>query len=134
MFDRNDTITIWNRLRILKESDRLYRKVLRGCKFIDRLQSPVSGHGAVEANGFTVIIPETPLYRPYNEWAALDETGRGEYFTLAKGDVAALGGVDSAGATPVAIKAALGPYCFEIRTIIDNTRGKRGGHYRIEGN
>lgn len=138
MFGCNLTVTVFNKWNNpTTKKDEWFRTVIPVLvRWKSHTERNVSGTSASVANTYVVIMPPSEQYMSESEWKILeDKTG---YFTLQKGDLLALGEIDTeiTGVTPnreSEVKAALSPNVMTIKSIEDNTRVAHGKHYRLEG-
>lgn len=136
-----DTITIYNCLKATdnpKKKDVWHRHVLHNCFYKNVIGLKENGKGLQMANGYTVRIPKSLMYKPYHEWCKLEEQVRKKYFTLSENDIVIKGecreeitGTGAATASQVLNKHK--PDAFRITAISDNTNALAGKHYRLGG-
>jgi len=138
----NQYVTVWNRWRDpndIQANDVFYRHILPVmCKYKTKVSRLVTESGVVVGNSQQVIIPVSDMYREPSEWREMDADLRRDFFTLQEGDIFALGALlfDITGVTPwreTDVRKRLKPNVFTVKVIFDNTRSRRGKHFKIEG-
>lgn len=124
-----ETVTLLNR-RAAEDGDGLdvwKKTVLTGCVFVRTTVRSVSGSDVSLGQTVTVRIPESPNYRPYQEWKG-DMAG----FTASVGDIVVHGKVAET-VTPENVRAVAERYeSMTVRSVRDNT-GLPLGHIHLEG-
>lgn len=124
-----ETVTLLNRLAA-EDGDGLdvwKKTVLTGCVFVRTTVRSVSGSDVSLGQTVTVRIPESPNYRPYQEWKG-DMAG----FTASVGDIVVHGKVAET-VTPENVRAVAERYeSMTVRSVRDNT-GLPLGHIHLEG-
>lgn len=113
-------ITLLNKLK-RKDSatnrDVWYKTILNDCEYAITSVSNVSGTTVSMGQQFTVLIPFTGKYIPYNAWKDLaDKSG---VYTLSSSDTIILGEVDEeiTDGNIVTIKNQYEPFTCDIRSI-----------------
>ena len=131
------TITIWNKWRNPDtQKDEWFRHVVPRCSWEHKAVRTVSGQTASIASVISVLISESPMFKPGQEWAAGDKAA---FFTLRTGDLVALGEqtAEITGVAPYTesgLRQSLAPEVFTVKIAKDNTAGyKWGKHYYAEG-
>lgn len=114
------TITLLNKLK-RKDSvtglDVWYKTILKDCVYKKERVSDVSGNIVSMGQQFTILIPFTKKYLPYNDWKNLeDKTG---YYTISNQDVIILDEVQEEVDVKniIEIKNSYEPNTCEIRSI-----------------
>lgn len=140
MFGCNQSVTVWNRWRNPETGkDEWIRHVLPvKCKWKTRAVREVSGGAAHIADSTVMIVPSSEGYRLPREWSTLGAEDRKKYFTLQKGDMAALGeqAAEITGTKPntaAEVKESLAPDVMTIKAIPDFTGSAHGKYFRVEG-
>ena len=114
------TITLLNKLKrkdSITNLDIWYKTVIQNCVYKKDKISNVTGSVVSMGQEFTILIPFTSKYIPYNEWKKLeDKTG---VYTLSTQDVIILGEVteEVTDKNIVQIKNDYEPNTCEIRSI-----------------
>ncbi len=132
------TITVYNCLRAAdskKGADEWRRTVLHGCFYKASTAVSQNGTDAMQTNVYTVRIPRSDRYLPYEEWK--DREGDG-LFTISKGDVIVHGECSDliTGKPPYTASQILlknKPDAFMVTSFSDNTGHRMGKHYRAGG-
>ena len=146
MFDCNDTITIWNRVKN-NNSETWHRLVIPVlCKYKTKITRSVSstanGQSVDLSNSQTVIIPMNDIkaVRAYiipEKWHNITDNERAGKFTVQENDMIALGEhmTEITGIQPYRLSDLQNGIrnCFIIKSIKDNTRSRMGKHFKIEG-
>ena len=124
-----ETVTLLNR-RAAEDGDGLdvwKKTVLTGCVFVRTTVRSVSGSDVSLGQTVTVRIPESPNYRPYQEWKG-DMAG----FTASVGDIVVHGKVAET-VTPENVRAVAERYeSMTVRSVRNNS-GLPLGHIHLEG-
>lgn len=124
-----ETVTLLNRLAA-EDGDGLdvwKKTVLTGCVFVRTTVRSVSGSDVSLGQTVTVRIPESPNYRPYQEWKG-DMAG----FTASVGDIVVHGKVAET-VTPENVRAVAERYeSMTVRSVRNNS-GLPLGHIHLEG-
>jgi len=130
MFDCEEFVTVWNRWRDpVSGKDEFFRHVIPvKCKW----RQARTGKGTV------VIVPFSMRYRPYKEWTGMEREDRERFFTFQDGDLMAAGvrATEVTGVSPCTlpqVKVLYHPRSIVVREVLDSTKGRFGGHYRITG-
>lgn len=114
------TITLLNKLKrkdSITNLDIWYKTVIQNCVYKKNKISNVTGSVVSMGQEFTILIPFTGRYIPYNEWKKLeDKTG---VYTLSTQDVIILGEVteEVTDKNIIQIKNDYEPNTCEIRSI-----------------
>lgn len=114
------SITLLNRLKrkdSITNTDVWYKTVIQNCTYKKDRITGVDGKVVSMGQQFTILIPFTGKYVPYNEWKKLeDKTG---FFTLSNQDVIILEEVeeDVTDKTITQVKQNHEPNTCEVRSI-----------------
>lgn len=114
------SITLLNRLKrkdSITNTDVWYKTVIQNCTYKKDRITGVDGKVVSMGQQFTILIPFTGKYVPYNEWKKLeDKTG---FFTLSNQDVIILEDVeqDVTDKTITQVKQDHEPNTCEVRSI-----------------
>lgn len=114
------SITLLNRLKrkdSITNTDVWYKTVIQNCTYKKDRITGVDGKVVSMGQQFTILIPFTGKYVPYNEWKKLeDKTG---FFTLSNQDVIILEEVeeDVTDKTITQVKQDHEPNTCEVRSI-----------------
>ena len=114
------SITILNRLKrkdSVAGTDVWYKSVINNCTYKKDRISGVDGKVVSMGQEFTILIPFTGKYMPYNEWKNLeDKTG---FFTISNQDVIILEDVEEevTDKTIISVKQNHEPNTCEVRSI-----------------
>lgn len=114
------TITLLNKLK-RKDSvtglDIWYKTIIKECVYKKERVSDVSGNIVSMGQQFTILIPFTKKYLPYNEWKNLED--KKGYYTLSNQDVIILDEVQEEVDVKniIDIKNSYEPNTCEIRSI-----------------
>lgn len=137
----NCSITIFNKLNSKDSTigkEKWQRTNLVDCFYKAETAVFQSNTEASKDNTYTVRIPQSEYYLPYNEWKLLSDGEREKYFTLSIGDI--IVGYEcydfidgSSGNTATQVLNNHKPNAFKITSISDNTRFPFGKHYRLGG-
>lgn len=126
----NRTITLYN-LFASPDGDVWKRIVLKNCFARAEIIRSSSGNDNSMARRFTVRIPASESYVPYENWAAVNCAG----WTLRAGDIVVIGEVQDE-ITPeknaVQLLAKYKDSAFKIREFADNSRYAQP-HYKVVG-
>lgn len=126
----NSTITLYN-LFASSDGDIWKKTVLQNCFARVEIIKSVSGNELSMASSFTVRIPASESYLPYENWAAANCVG----WTLRAGDIVVIGEVRDE-ITPeknaVQLLAKYKSRAFKIREFADNSIHAQP-HYKVVG-
>ncbi len=126
----NRAITLYN-LFISPDGDVWKRTVLQNCFARVEIIKSVSGNEISAASSFTVRIPASESYLPYENWAAANCVG----WTLRAGDIVVMGEVRDEITPEKNAAKLLAKYkdsAFKIRAFTDNSRYTQP-HYKVAG-
>ena len=136
----NSTVTVWNRYQNREtKKDEWVRHVLHNASWECKIESSVSGTGAIVGGVYSVLIAAHPDYRDYPTWKQTSEDERKQYFTLNTGDLLALGdiAIEITGVQPYResdVRGELIPNVFQIKAFADESEPhKSGRHYFVSG-
>lgn len=138
----NQTITIYNCLRAVDDpdskKDAWKKTVLHNCFYKNVIGQIESGSGIQMANAYTVRIPKTDDYRPYNEWVKLPKSEHDKYFTCSLKDIVVKGECteEISGTSPSTASELVTRYkpeAFVVAAFSDNTSSQYAKHYRLGG-
>ena len=139
----NKAITIYNKYEDpVTQLVKWHKHIILKC-FVKTTATMISG-GQVTYNTSSNIIrvPQSDVFKPYNEWVSIPNTEQSDYFTLHQGDIVILGPVEDiideykAGlrSTDLVSKYKELGMCLTIDSWQDNTGiGRVCPHYFISG-
>lgn len=139
----NQTVTIFNCLRARDnpggKKDIWHRMVLHNCFYKNVIgRTEYADREPKMASTYTVRIPGSLKYKPYNEWRLLPEEERMGYFTCSLKDIVVKGECmdEISGMPPDTASEVLSRYkpdSFVVTAFSDNTSHQCAKHYRIGG-
>lgn len=139
----NQTITLYNCFRApdnpSSKKDIWQKTVLHNCFYKNIMgRTEYASSNLKMQNVYTVRIPESEEYKPYNEWIKLSDEERQKYFTCSLKDIVVKGecAEDITGTSPSTAAEMLSRYkpeSFVVTAFSDNTSHRMGKHYRLGG-
>ena len=137
----NQTITVFNCLKATDnptKKDIWQKTILHDCFFKSVIGKVEEGKTARMSNVYTVRVPKSESYLPYNEWSKIPKDGRESFFTFRTDDIVVKGECldNISGKSPDTAAEVLKrnkPDAFVITAISDNTSHPCKKHYRVGG-
>lgn len=139
----NQTITIYNCFRAAdnpnSKKDIWQRTVLHTCFYKNLIgRTEYADRDPKMSNTYTVRVPASGSYKPYNEWIRLPEMERKKFFTCSQKDIVVRGECmdEITGISPDTSSELLSKYkpeSFVVTAFSNNTSFCHAKHYRIGG-